>query len=141
MENIDKTAVTVTVTVNAPLEKVWQQFNAPEHIVHWNHASDDWHSPFAESEFKEGGKSKITMAAKDGSFSFDFEWVFNKIKEHETVEYTIADGRKVSIQFQPTESGVKVTETFETENTNSVELQREGWQAILNSFKNYVESN
>lgn len=32
-------------------------------------------------------------------------------------------------------------ETFEAETTNSIELQKEGWQAILDNFKKYAEAN
>ena len=141
MEPTNKTSITVETTVKAPLEKVWDYFNAPEHITQWCAASDDWHAPFAETDLRVGGKSKTTMAAKDGSFSFDFEYVYDSIKEHENIDYTINDGRKVKVQFRKTETGTQVTETFEPENTNPLEMQRGGWQAILDNFKKYTETH
>lgn len=141
MESTDKTKITVEVIINATIQKVWTQFNEPEHIVNWCFASDDWHAPVAENDFREGGKSKTTMAAKDGSFSFDFEWIYTKIEDLVMVEYVLEDGREVIIQFEETGNGVKVTETFDPEEINSLELQRGGWQAILDNFKKYVEQN
>lgn len=141
MESTDKIFITVAVTVDASLEKVWNCFNSPEHIVHWCFASDDWHAPAAENDFREGGKSTTTMAAKDGSFSFDFSWIYTKIKDLETLEYLLEDGRTVAVTFQQTEQGVLLTEIFEPESENTLELQKEGWQAILDNFKKYVEEN
>lgn len=142
METTNKSvAVTVSVQVQAPITKVWNYFNSPEHVLHWCAASDDWHVPFAESDFREGGKSKTTMAAKDGSFGFDFEWTYTRIREHEIVEYTIADGRNVFIRFTEKDGGTEITETFDTETTNPVDMQRAGWQAILDNFKKYTESH
>ena len=141
MENTTKTKITVEVTVNAPIEKIWEKFNTPAHITKWYAASDDWHAPAAENDFKVGGKSNTRMEAKDGSVGFDFEWTYTKIKDHEAIDYTIVDGRTVSINFQNTDNGVKITETFEAEDVNSIELQQGGWQAILNNFKKYAEQN
>lgn len=141
METANKTKITVGNTVNAPIEKVWDMFNKPEHITQWCAASDDWHAPHAENDLRVGGKSKTRMEAKDGSFGFDFESTYDAIKEHESIDYTIADGRKVSLQFQPVAGGVKITETFEAEGINPAEMQQAGWQAILDNFKKYVEAN
>lgn len=141
MESVKNTKITVEVLINAQLEKVWEQFNSPAHIIHWCFASDDWHAPAAENDFKVGGKSKTVMAAKDGSFSFDFEWIYTKIVELAIVEYILEDGREVSVQFEQTADGIKVTETFDPEQENTLELQRAGWQAILENFKKYVEQN
>lgn len=141
MEQANRTAITVETTVIAPMEKVWEHFNTPEHIVKWNAASDDWHTPAAENDFREGGKSKTRMEAKDGSFGFDFEWTYTTIRQHEIIKFTLTDGRKVTVKFEETGNGVKVTETFEAEETNPVEMQQAGWQAILDSFKKHVEQN
>lgn len=141
METSKTTKITVEAIINAPIEKVWDMWNQPEHVTKWCFASDDWHAPFAKSDLRVGGKSVTTMAAKDGSFSFDFEWTYTKFDKHETIEYTITDGRTVAIQFSNTPKGVKITETFEAENQNPVEMQKSGWQAILNNFKKYVEGN
>jgi uncharacterized protein YndB with AHSA1/START domain len=141
METATKTSITVEATVNAPVEKVWTFWNEPQHITKWAQASDDWHAPFSENDIRTNGKFKTTMAAKDGSFSFDFEGVYTNVQLHKLIEYTIADGRKVKIVFSPKGNETKVTETFEAEDTNPIEMQRGGWQAILDSFKKYTENH
>ncbi len=136
-----KITITVEVTINAPIEKVWTLFNSPAHITQWNAASDDWHAPYAEIDFREGGKLICTMAAKDGSAGFDFTATYHKIIHHNLIEYTLDDGRKVSIRFSRHNEQVTVAETFDAESTHSIELQHQGWQAILNNFKKYVEAH
>ena len=136
-----RTQITVTATINAPINKVWESWNKPEHITQWCQASDDWHAPKAENDLRTGGKFSTTMAAKDGSFSFDFGGVYDEVRENEIIAYTIDDGRKVKVVFETEGDNTRVTETFEAENTNSVEMQRDGWQAILNNFKKYTEAN
>lgn len=138
MEN-KKPQITVRATVQAPIEKVWNCWNGPEHITKWNQASPDWHTPKASNDLRVGGKLIATMAAKDGSMSFDFEGIYDKVVPNQLIEYTIADGRKVSIQFHANKNETTVIETFEAEGTNSLELQQSGWQAIMDSFKQYVE--
>jgi len=134
------TRITVEATVNAPVEKVWESWTKPDHIVKWNYASDDWHSPWAKSDFREGGNFSARMEAKDGSMGFDFGGVFNVIRPNEYIETTLGDGRKVETSFSKEGNQTKVIETFEAENTHPVELQRGGWQAILDNFKKYTES-
>lgn len=138
MEN-KKPKITVSATVNAPVEKVWQCWTGPEHITKWNQASPDWHTPKASNDLRVGGKFTSTMAAKDGSMSFDFEGVYDQVVPHKLIEYTMADTRKVSIQFNATKNETTVIETFEAEDSNSLELQQAGWQAIMDSFKQYTE--
>lgn len=135
MENIS-----IKTTINAPIEKVWQYFTEPAHIKQWNNASPDWHTPAATNDLTIGGKFSYTMAAKDGSFSFDFEGIYDDIQENKYIAYTIADGRKVEIIFEANGDTVEIIETFEAENQNPVEMQRGGWQAILDNFKKLVES-
>ena len=132
--------ITVQTTVNAPVSKVWESWTAPKHITKWCQASDDWHAPKAENDLRAGGKFSTTMAAKDGSVSFDFGGVYSNVKTHSLIEYAIEDGRKVKIIFESVGDKTRVTETFEPENTNSIELQRGGWQAILDNFKKYTET-
>lgn len=132
--------ITISTTVNAPQEKVWDYFSNPEHITKWNFASDDWHAPKAEIELKPGGKFVIRMEAKDGSFGFDFSGVYDEVKPHEIIGYTLDDGRKVNISFEEAGPGTDIVESFEADNSHSHEMQRNGWQAILNNFKKYVES-
>ena len=134
------TKITVDTTVNAPVEKVWEAWTKPEHIVKWNYASDDWHSPWAKTDFREGGNFSARMEAKDGSMGFDFGGIYNVIRTNEYIEYTIGDGRNVQVTFTKQGKATKVVETFEAESTNSIELQRGGWQAILDNFKKYTES-
>ena len=141
METANKSAITVETTVNAPIEKVWEYWTKPQHITSWCQASDDWHAPYAENNLQTGGKFKTTMAAKDGSFSFDFEGTYSSLQEYERMEYTMTDGRKVKILFTPNGNATHIAETFDAENTHADEQQREGWQAILNNFKKYTESH
>ncbi|HEY8937346.1 MAG TPA: SRPBCC family protein [Cyclobacteriaceae bacterium] len=141
METPTKTSVTVEALVKAPVEKVWTIWSEPKHITKWNQASPDWHSPFAENDLRKDGKFKVTMAAKDGSFSFDFEGVYTNVQPHKVIEYVMGDGRKVKVTFSANGNETKVVETFEAEEENPVEMQRGGWQAILDSFKNYTEAN
>jgi uncharacterized protein YndB with AHSA1/START domain len=135
------TSITVQNTTNAPVEKVWKYWSAPEHITQWCQASDDWHAPYADNDLREGGTFKTTMAAKDGSFSFDFGGVYDKVNEHKLIEYTMGDGRKVKVVFEANGNSTNITETFDAEGTNSIEMQRTGWQAILDNFKKYTETN
>jgi uncharacterized protein YndB with AHSA1/START domain len=141
METKEKTAITVKTTVNAPVEKVWECWSAPEHITKWCQASNDWHAPNAENDLQTGGKFKTTMAAKDGSMSFDFEGVYSDVQPHKLIAYSMSDGRKVSITFDADGDKTHVTETFDPEDTNPIEMQRGGWQAILDNFKKYTEEN
>jgi uncharacterized protein YndB with AHSA1/START domain len=141
METTAKTAITVDTLIKSPVEKVWKFWSEPKHITRWCQASDDWHAPYAENDLRTGGKFKTTMAAKDGSASFDFEGVYTNVQPHNVIEYTIGDGRKVAIQFSGKGNETKVTETFDAESVNPIEMQRGGWQAILDNFKRYSESN
>jgi uncharacterized protein YndB with AHSA1/START domain len=135
-----KTAITVEALIKAPIEKVWSSWTEPKHITKWNQASDDWHSPHAENDLRTGGKFKTTMAAKDGSMSFDFEGVYTNVQQNKLIEYAMADGRKVSVVFSQNGNQTKVIETFDPESENPIEMQRGGWQAILDSFKKYTEA-
>ena len=141
METKLKTKISVEVTVNVPIYQVWDMWTSPEHIIKWNNASDDWHTPFAENDLQKGGKFKSRMEAKDKSFGFDFEGIYDEVKINQLIEYTIADGRKVRIVFTDLGDETKIVETFEAEEENSIDLQREGWQSILNNFKKYAEKN
>ncbi len=140
METKNKIMITVKATINAPIQKVWMFWTSPEHIVKWNHASDDWHTTFAEVDLREGGKFLSRMEAKDGSFGFDFWGVYDKLILNQQIEITLGDDRKVSVTFSSLDDDkTEVIETFEAETTNPVELQRGGWQAILDNFKKYAE--
>lgn len=141
METKSKTTITVATTINAPIEKVWAFWTTPDHIKKWCQASDDWYAPYAENDLQAGGKFKTTMAAKDGSMGFDFEGVYLQVIEHQFIEYAIGDGRNVQITFTPQGNETKIVETFEAENTHPLEMQRSGWQAILDNFKKYTEAN
>jgi uncharacterized protein YndB with AHSA1/START domain len=136
-----QTTITIDATVNAPLEKVWNFWTGAGHITKWNSASDDWHSPYAENDLKVGGKFLSRMEAKDGSFGFDFGGIYDEVKTHELISYTLGDGRKVKVTFLSEGNVTKIVESFEAESANSVEVQRMGWQSILNNFKKYTESN
>lgn len=133
--------ITVETIVNAPIEKVWDAWNNPESIVNWAFASNDWECPATTNDLQVGGKFVTTMAAKDKSTSFDFNGTYTEVIPHEKIAYTIEGGRTVAITFEKvSDDQIKITEEFELEDINSEELQRTGWQAILNNFKNYTES-
>jgi uncharacterized protein YndB with AHSA1/START domain len=132
--------VTVETTINAPIEKTWSYFTEPKHIEAWNHASDDWHTTHAENDLRPGGAFSSRMEAKDGSQGFDFGGIYDEVKALERIAYTIGDGRKVIVVFTPEGEKTRVTETFEAESENSPEMQRGGWQSILDTFKKYVEA-
>ncbi len=133
--------VTIEATVNAPVDKVWNYWTEPNHITQWNAASPDWHSPRAENDLKVGGRFNIRMEAKDGSFGFDFEGVYDIVIPNKQIAYTMSDGRKVDTTFTANGNTTKIVTVFDAESENPVEMQREGWQAILNNFKKYTESN
>ena len=135
------TAITIEALVNAPIQTVWEKWTNPQDIMQWNNASDDWHTPFAENDLRVGGKFTSTMAAKDGSMKFDFWGIYDTVEEYKRIEYTLGDDRKVKILFSELDGKTKVVETFDPEDTNPFEMQRGGWQAILNNFKKYVEAN
>lgn len=139
METSNNTKITVKTTVNAPVDKVWNFWTEPDHIKKWNNASDDWHTPFAENDLRAGGKFVSRMEAKDGSFGFDFGGTYDQVKLHEVISYSMEDGRKVDITFSGKGNETEIIETFDAETSNSVELQQQGWQAILNNFKKYAE--
>ena len=141
MKTNEKTVITVEATVNAPVEKVWKLWNGPEHITKWNSASEDWHTPRAENDLRTGGSFSCRMEAKDGSFGFDFGGKYDKVVTNETIEYTMDDDRKVAISFTSLDGKTKITESFDAESENPVEMQRDGWQAIMNNFKSYAENN
>jgi len=138
-ENKTHMKITVSTSISSTLEKVWHAWNAPEHIVNWYFASPEWHAPEAENDLRKDGKFKTKMAVKDGSFSFDFEGVYLEVRKHEFIEYILANNRRVQITFEDDGNKVLITETFDAENENTPELQLGGWQAILDSFKSYVE--
>jgi uncharacterized protein YndB with AHSA1/START domain len=140
MNTPEKIKITVETLVLKPVEDVWNSWTTPEHITRWNQASEDWHTPFAENDLREGGRFKSTMAAKDGSMSFDFTGVYTKVVPHQEIAYTIDDGRTVTVAFKREGAHTAVTEIFEAESMNAPEMQKAGWQAILDNFKQYTEA-
>lgn len=136
-----KIAITIEAMIDAPVAKAWEYWSKPEHIMQWCNASPDWHAPHAENDLQVGGKFVTRMEAKDGSFGFDFAGVYDEVKTNELITYTLGDERKVSIHFSSDGNTTKIVETFEAEEENPVEMQRGGWQAILDNFKNHVETN
>ena len=132
--------ITVETVVNAALSKVWDAWNDPEDIKQWNSAQDDWHTTRSSVDLREGGKFLARMEAKDGSVGFDFEGTYTRVVPHEAIEYRMSDGREVQVEFVEQAGGVLVRETFDVETENPPELQRDGWQAILDNFGRYVEA-
>ncbi|TAF78015.1 MAG: polyketide cyclase [Bacteroidetes bacterium] len=132
--------ITIEIIVNAPIEKVWKYWTDPEYIIKWTFATEDWCCPKAKNDLKVGGKFNTRMEAKDGSFGFDFEGTYSEVVINKKIAYTIIDGRTVDIQFISDGNQTKIIEAFEAENENSLELQKNGWQAILGNFKKLVEN-
>jgi uncharacterized protein YndB with AHSA1/START domain len=137
----NKSLITVRATINAPLETVWKKWTTPTDIEKWNNASEDWHTPHAENDLKPGGKFLYRMEAKDGSFGFDFEGIYSSVKPFELIEYTLGNDRNVKITFGWYGEKTTINEAFEAESENSLDMQKTGWQSILDNFKKYVEAN
>ena len=131
--------ISVSAVLVEPIEKVWEAYTSPADIVKWNFASDDWHCPTASVDLRVGGSFSSRMEAKDGSFGFDFEGTYTEIVEHELIRYAFGD-RSASVTFSQTPEGVKVEVSFDAEDENSADQQREGWQAILDNFASHVKS-
>ena len=134
------TKITVAATLNAPVQKVWEAWSNPADIVKWNSPDPSWHCPSSENDLTEGGRFKNRMEARDGSFGFDFEGTYNKVDLHKEITYTMDDGRVATTLFSEKDGKTTVETTFDAEMQNPVEMQKEGWQAILNNFVNYVEA-
>lgn len=140
METDKKTKITIEVTVKAPAETAWKLWTTPEDITKWSSASDDWHTTRAENDLRKGGKFVSRMEAKDGSIGFDFTGTYDEVIPKKRIAYTLEDGRKVDIIFEDNGKETRVIQAFEAESENPVEMQREGWQAIMNNFKKYAEN-
>lgn len=140
MNSTGQNKITVTANINLPVEKVWEYWTSPQHIVKWNNASDDWHTPWAENDLRTGGRFLSRMEARDGSMGFDFTGIYDNVILHKKITYSLADGRQVDVLFEPVDGITRLTEIFDPEQENAVEYQQAGWQAILNNFKQYAES-
>lgn len=140
METDKKTKITIEVTVKAPAKTVWKLWKNPEDIIKWNNASDDWHTTRSENDLRKGGKFVSRMEAKDGSIGFDFTGIYDEVIPNKRIAYTLEDGRKVDIIFEDNGKETHITQSFEAESENSIEMQRDGWQAIMNNFKKYAEN-
>ncbi len=136
---MSKPIITVTTSVAAPIETVWNCWTLPQHIVEWNFASDSWHTPRAENDLRVGGRLLWRMEAKDGSFGFDFCGTYEQVEAQRLIVYRLDDDRMVTVRFEELPNAVRVTEAFEAELTHPLEMQQAGWQAILNSFKKHVD--
>lgn len=133
--------VSVKTVIKAPVDKVWKYWTEPKHIIQWNNASPDWHSPAAKNDLRKDGKFSFRMEAKDGSHGFDFEGKYDKVEPHRHISYTMDDGRKADVHFQEDGNATVIEEIFDAEEEHSAEMQQTGWQAILDNFKNHVERN
>lgn len=139
--------ITITATIQAPISKVWEYWSSPEHITKWAFADGSWEAPHAENDLQTGGKFLTRMQAKDKSGGFDFGGVYTDVVSHKLIEYDMDKGeneekpRHVKIEFEEIPTGVKITQTFDPEQENPSEMQKAGWQTILNNFKKYTEEN
>jgi uncharacterized protein YndB with AHSA1/START domain len=132
--------ITVETVVKSKLAKVWDAWNSPADIQQWNSAQDDWHTTRSAVDLREGGTFSSRMEAKDGSQGFDFEGTYTRVAPRKAIEYRMSDGREVKVEFAERAGGVLVKETFDIETENPPELQRSGWQAILDNFRRHVEA-
>jgi uncharacterized protein YndB with AHSA1/START domain len=132
--------ITVETAIKAKLTDVWNAWNNPADIKQWNSAQDDWHTTQSTVDLREGGKFASRMEARDGSEGFDFEGTYTRVVPQKSIEYRMGDGREVKVEFDERAASVVVKETFDAETENTAELQRQGWQAILDNFRRHVES-
>lgn len=138
---MDKQLISVETNIKAPVKEVWKFWTTPVHIKQWNNASADWYTPSAENDLREGGTFSYKMASRDGSNSFNFGGVYDEVKENDLLVYTLDDGREVRIRFKEEGRATRVVEEFEPDGAHPNSVQKDGWQAILNNFKRYVEQN
>ncbi len=131
--------ITIEAEASAPIEKVWKAWNTPADIIQWNTPDPSWHTPSSENDLRVGGKFKHRMEAKDGSFGFDFEGIYDRVELHKTISYNMADGRNATTLFTAEDGKTTIQTTFDPENENPIEMQQQGWQAILDNFVKYVE--
>lgn len=134
------TKITVKATVNAPISEVWEAWNDPTDIMQWNAADPSWYCPASENNLNVGGKFKHRMEAKDGSFGFDFEGQYEKVEPLQEISYAMSDGRKVNTWFAAENGTTTITSTFDAETENELEMQKQGWQAILENFARYISA-
>lgn len=133
--------IIIKTKIAADAQKVWECWNGPSHITHWCYASPDWHCPSADNDLRVGGKLRATMASKDGQMSFEFGGVYDEIIDGQKISFMMEDGRRVTALFEANGGQTEVTETFDAETSNPLDMQKAGWQAILDNFKHYVENN
>lgn len=138
---MNQNVIEVSVRVFAKPESVWTYWTSPEHIKQWNSASKDWHTPRVSNELKEGGQFLYRMETRNGKQGFDFKGKYTYLKYPDTIEYTMDDGRKVTVSFKKEQNEVLITERFEADQEYPEDMQREGWQSILDNFKKYIESS
>ena len=139
---MENRTITVEADVHAPLEKVWEYYTSDEHVTKWNQASDDWHSPSASNDLRVGGTFSYRMESKDGSEGFDFNGIYEEVEQHSFMKYKMDDGRRVEVTFNTIdEHTTHVKVVFEMEDENPEEMQRAGWQAILDNFQKYAETH
>lgn len=141
METQTPTVIKVEATVNVPAAKAWTYYTNPEHITQWNFASDDWQCPWANNDMRVGGEYSARMEAKDGSFGFEFAATYTEIEDGKKFTYIMGDGRKCTVSFLPLGNTTHIVVAFDAENQNPVEMQKDGWQAILNNYKKYAENH
>ncbi|UUC46893.1 SRPBCC family protein [Flavobacterium cerinum] len=133
--------ITINTTIAANKNKVWDYYTQPEHIKKWNFAHPSWHCPSASNDMQVGGKYSARMEAKDGSFGFEFEAIYDAIEPGNSFTYTMPDGRQVTVSFNGSDNPTELIIAFDPENQNPIEMQKGGWQAILDNFKEYAETN
>lgn len=138
MITTEKAILKAEANIDLPVEKVWELWTEPKHIVNWNNASDDWFTRWAENDLRTGGSFSSRMEARDGSMGFEFQGEYTNVIQYQVIESVLGDGRKVKIEFWPDGNQTRILESFEAEDTHSLEMQQQGWQAIMDNFKRYA---
>ncbi|HEX8269612.1 MAG TPA: SRPBCC family protein [Flavobacterium sp.] len=138
---MSQSKITVQATIDAPVATVWKVWNTPDDIIKWNTADPGWHTPASKNDLRVGGRFRHRMEAKDGSFGFDFEGVYDTVDLYQEISYTMDDGRRATTIFTEEGNRTHVATTFDAETQNDVEMQKQGWQAIVNNFAKFTESN
>lgn len=133
--------ININARIRTPIATSWERWTNPDHITQWNFATPAWHCPRATNELQPGGRYYARMEARDGSVGFDFEGVYDVVTDYQHLRYTLANGRQVDTRFAEADGATIISLSVDAESENPIDMQREGWQAILDNFKSYAEND
>ena len=128
--------LTLTRVYDAPRELVWTAYTDPKHIVKWMFAQD-WESPFAETDVRQGGAFRIGMRPADHSDEgFTMDGIYREVIKPERIVQELSDGRLLTTRFE--DQGGKTKLTLSVEMALSEEQERTGYTQILESFAKHL---